>query len=185
MSTDRDFRGEGKGSKAMLAALGTLRYDELAEELGSPDRVRTMLREGGRGWHQGSPRPYLASEDVGVTQAMARCLSWRALNGSSALDLGSVLNPGAIHPRVCNWCIFPAEELAAAVDWGGMMSGLVEIEYATWDGSYGSHYDRQTPRQGTYTTPRWAAFFGDVPSREEAGHQRRALIEAAMYGLTE
>jgi hypothetical protein len=185
VSTDRDFRGEGKGSKAMLATLGTLRYEEIVDELGPPDRVRTMLREGGRGWHQGSPRPYLASEDVAVTQAMARCLSWRALNGSSTLDLGAVLNPGAIHPRVCNWCDYPIAELEAAVSWAGWYSMLVEIEYATWDGSYGSHYDRQTPRQGTYENPRWAAWFSNDPDRETAGRARARAVERAMYGAAE
>jgi hypothetical protein len=176
MTTDRDFRGRSKGSLAILATLDAMPFAELQDELGPPDQVTTIMREGGAHWSLGDPRPALATEDVAAVQAMARCLAWRA---SAKVKVNAL---GGIHPRPCLWCDYPTDELLAAVDWAGWNSGLVEIAYATWHGAYGSHFDRATPAQGTYTNLRWAQFFGSAPSRDEAGRQRRALIEAAAYG---
>lgn len=172
-----DFRGTSKASREIVARLDSLDYAELFIELSEPDNVTTVMRGGGTAWAIGDPRPALASDDVATCQAMARCLAWR---GSARPEINAL---SGIHPRVCAWCDYPTRELLAAVDWAGWSSGLVECQYATWRGSFGSHYDRSTPEQGTFRNARWAAFFGTAPSREEAGRQRRALIEAAaMYG---
>jgi hypothetical protein len=171
-----DFRTTTKAGRELVARLDALDYAELWVELGEPDKVTTTMRGGGTAWQVGDPRPALASEEVAAVQAMARCLAWRA-SGKLTADILS-----GIHPRECSWCDYPTPELLAAVDWAGAESGLIDLQYATWRGSFGSHYDRSTPQQGTYTNSRWAAFFGTAPSREEAGRQRRALIEAAMYG---
>lgn len=183
--TERDFRGETKVGRAMIEMLATLGYEDLIAALGPPDLVTTTFRDGGRGWQQGDSRPNLASDDVAVVQAMARCLTWRAIHASPTLALGAGLNLGAIHPRVCNWCEYPFPELEAAVSWAGWSSMLVEIEFATWHGIFGSHYDRVTPRQGTYQNPRWAAWFRNDPDRETAGRIRTRAIERAMYGQDE
>jgi hypothetical protein len=171
-----DFRTTTKAGRELVARLDALDYAELWVELGEPDNVTTEMRGGGTEWQPGEPRPALGTDDVATVQAMGRCLAFRA-SGKLTADLLS-----GIHPRTCSWCDYPTRELLAAVDFGGWQSGLIEIQYATWRGSFGSHYDRATPAQGTYTDPRWAAFFGNAPAREEAGRQRRALIEAAMYG---
>jgi len=171
-----DFRGTTKGSRELVASLEAMDYAELFVELSEPDHVTTVMRDGGAAWAIGDPRPTLATDDVAAIQAMGRCLAWRA---SRKLEVNAL---SGIHPRVCQWCDFPDAEVLAAIDWAGWNSGLIVIQYATWKGSFGSHYDRQTPAQGTYTNVRWAAFFGNAPSRDEAGRQRRSLIEAAMYG---
>lgn len=171
-----DFRTTTKAGRELVARLDAMDFAELFIELGEPDTMTTVMREGGTEWRPGDPRPALATEDVAAVQAMARCLAWRA---SARVDVKAL---SGIHPRSCAWCDYPTSEVLGAVDWAGWNSCLVEIQYSTWRGSFGSHYDRGTPAQGTYTNLRWAAFFGNVPSRDEAGRQRRGLIEAAMYG---
>lgn len=176
--SDRDFRTSTKAGKALIANLDTMAYADLVDELGPPDRVTVSMRGGGPGWDEGQEQPALASDDPATVQAMARCLTWRAATRS---HLPLVRLVAGIHPRPCLWCDYPTDELRAAVDWAGWRSSLVETEYATWRGAYGTHYDRTTPQQGTYAHPAWAAFFSQVPDRAEAGRRRRSGIEAAMF----
>jgi hypothetical protein len=182
MTSSDDYHSLSKESKALLAGLDHLTWPDLLVELGPPDRTTTESRQGGRRWQPGTPRPALATTDVAAVQAMARCLAYRSTHGGTALDFGTVLNVMDTHPKVCAWCDYPDAELEAAADWGGWDSGLVEIEYSTWDGRLGSHYDRTSPRQGTYSNLRWATFFSVEPSRHDAGECRRRAITAAMYG---
>jgi hypothetical protein len=185
MSTDQDLRLTTKAGKAHVANLDAMGYEDLVAVLGQPDRMTTIMREGGRRWQPGLAKPSLANSDPAVTQAMARCITFRAIFGTPTTDFGSVLNEETIHPKVCAFCDYPLEELEAAVDWGGWESSLVQIEYVTWDGRLGSQYSRETPRQGTYGDPRWANFYSQAPSRSEAGAFRTRAIAAAMYGEQE
>lgn len=180
--SDRDYRATSKPSRELLTTLDGMAWPDLLEELGPPDSTTSVSRQGGRRWQPGTPRPALATTDVAAVQAMARCLTYRAAHGTAALDFGTVLNVMDTHPKVCAWCDYPAEEIEAAVDWGGWDSGLLVIDYGTWPGRFGSHYDRATPRQGTYSNPRWATFYSQEPSRHEAGEYRRRAITDAMYG---
>lgn len=164
--------------------LDNLEWDALVAELGEPDHIATVMREGGRCWQPGQPKPVLANSDPAVTQAMARCLCSRLAHGTSG-DFGAVLNSMVIHPKVCNFCDYPTEQLEAAVDWAGWESSLTEIEYATWRGRDRSTYSRGTLRQGAYGNPRWANFFSEAPSRKDASAYRTRAIDAVMYGQPE
>lgn len=184
MVTDLDFRILGKPGRDLHARLDAMAYDDLVEELGLPDHLRTTYAES-PWWAPGDARPALATDEPAVAQAMARCLVARTRSTGDPVSLvilekAAGGRQGHVEPPAqCGWCDYPAAELQAAVGHASYMSRLIVSDIATWDGQFGSRYDRGTPRQDTYANPTWAAWFDDGDDRRAANEQRRAAIATA------
>lgn len=170
--SEYDFRLNTRAGRDLRERLDALTYEEVVDELGEPDRVESTTYRS-PWWSSGDGRPALATDDVAVVQAMARCMAWR--------ERGTRLPREGVHPGECNWCPYPAAELKAAIGWAGTIAGFIATSVASWRGEYGSHYIRATPQEGTYGNPRWAAWFSDHPDRRSAHERRREEVHRAMY----
>lgn len=122
-------------------------------------------------WRPGDGEPLIAdAKHPAVAQAIGRCYTVRMLKGSS---ITSAINPGAAHPKPCNWCDYPTDALKQALGYARFHAKLNLVT-------------------GEYDNPEWARFFAGATwstraamtfeEIRKAGRRRFLAVEEQMYG---
>lgn len=153
----------------VVAYLDALTLEAVCGLIGEPG-VRTAYADGCGYWRPGDGRPALADDDPAVMQAIGRCAAHRA-RASLPTRLPALL---AAHPRPCEWCEYPAEELLRACDWASWQSRYAVSEILEWANQDGVVYTRSGPT-GWYGNPAHRRFW-DLPAS-----RREQLVRAAQY----
>lgn len=148
--------------------LDNMTVEEVVMDLGQPDHIERYQEP--TMWHQGDPRPVLATDDPAVTIAMSKC----ALSRMRHIGPGPAVD--VFHPDTCGFDDYPVEQLLLAVDFATWQARYLTSEMLVWRQAQAGPKRHVTyvrsGREPGYQNPAWRQFAA-LPAKEQ---RRRVLV---------